>query len=170
MCIATGRSNTIAPAGRVRSFGIRFRPGGAHPFPRFPQGEIAGRILTLEPEWSKLAEHIAEAANPVGATERFLHEREYQTRPHPIVECGLHNIMEGATPVGEVARSACPKVFSRIVRFQRVLRDPGRDWARIAADYGYFDQAHLIHDFRQFTGETPASWREKQVAFLQDGM
>jgi transcriptional regulator GlxA family with amidase domain len=61
-----------------------------------------------------------------------------------------------------------PKLFSRIVRFQHLLRAPQSDWALMAADSGYFDQAHLIRDFREFTGQTPMAWRRQRVAFLQD--
>ena len=47
-----------------------------------------------------------------------------------------------------------PKRFARVRRFQRVVRAAAGaggaaapDWARIAAEHGYHDQAHLIHDF-----------------------
>jgi AraC-like DNA-binding protein len=53
-----------------------------------------------------------------------------------------------------------PKVLARVVRFEgayRQSRRAGTDgWAAVAADAGYYDQAHLIRDFRTFTGSTPA--------------
>ncbi len=55
-----------------------------------------------------------------------------------------------------------PKRFLRIVRFRRALRsarqarDP--DWAEIAEREGYFDQAHLIAEFREMTGLTPSAF------------
>ena len=53
-----------------------------------------------------------------------------------------------------------PKTFSRVRRFQRALRTVhGRrdiDWARVAVESGYYDQAHFIHDFRGFSGFTPS--------------
>lgn len=51
-----------------------------------------------------------------------------------------------------------PKEFARTVRLQRAMTmaATSRDWARIAADAGYYDQAHLIGDFRQLVGLTPA--------------
>jgi AraC-like DNA-binding protein len=53
-----------------------------------------------------------------------------------------------------------PKHLCRILRFRRALHLGSRhkrDWAGIAAETGYFDQAHLIRDFREFTGQTPMS-------------
>ncbi len=76
-----------------------------------------------------------------------------------------------------------PKTIARLLRFNRVLRALDRSsrtrasetvgkpyiesalaeargagtirWADIATDCGYFDQAHLIKDFRAFAGNTP---------------
>lgn len=35
-------------------------------------------------------------------------------------------------------------------------------WAKVAADLGYADQAHLIRDFRSMIGQTPAAYAEAQ--------
>jgi AraC-like DNA-binding protein len=52
-----------------------------------------------------------------------------------------------------------PKLFGRVRRFHtlmaRVEKGLPMNWAEFAADCGYFDQAHLIHDFREFAGVTP---------------
>jgi AraC-like DNA-binding protein len=55
-----------------------------------------------------------------------------------------------------------PKTAARLVRFDRVLgslEQPGTaGWERVAAEAGYADQAHLIREFRTFTGRTPTRW------------
>jgi transcriptional regulator GlxA family with amidase domain len=53
-----------------------------------------------------------------------------------------------------------PKLLCRILRFRRLVDATAcgtQDWAALALDCGYYDQAHLIHDFREFTGQTPAA-------------
>jgi AraC-like DNA-binding protein len=60
-----------------------------------------------------------------------------------------------------------PKTLARIARFERVRAlveaRERPDWARLAVDCGYYDQAHLINDFRAFTGRTPET-------FFQDAL
>lgn len=55
-----------------------------------------------------------------------------------------------------------PKRYARLQRFHAALaaaRTDGRvDWAGIAADGGFHDQAHLVHEFRAFSGMTPTAW------------
>ncbi len=52
-----------------------------------------------------------------------------------------------------------PKGFARLTRFHRALRaarEGGHpSWASIAAAAGYYDQAHLIAEFRAIAGVTP---------------
>lgn len=50
-----------------------------------------------------------------------------------------------------------PKRFARVVRFQRAYRRlrRGEPQAQVALACGYFDQAHLLRDFRTFAGAPP---------------
>lgn len=55
-----------------------------------------------------------------------------------------------------------PKLFCRIRRLQEVISLVGGErrleWAEVALRCGYFDQAHLVHDFREFSGITPTAY------------
>ncbi len=77
-----------------------------------------------------------------------------------------------------------PKTYARVLRFQRAVhmlghRDGaswidegergagrGRSWGEIALDCGYYDQAHMNRDFRQFAGASPS---ELAASLLPDG-
>lgn len=48
---------------------------------------------------------------------------------------------------------------------ERVRDGCAPDWAGLAADLGYADQAHLIRDFRATLGTTPAAYAEAQLVF-----
>jgi AraC-like DNA-binding protein len=68
-----------------------------------------------------------------------------------------------------------PKRFARVRRFQRLLSAVnssvnagggyGRqvDWGRLAAETGYHDQAHMIHDFRTFAGLCPTEYAPRSA-------
>jgi AraC-like DNA-binding protein len=85
----------------------------------------------------------------------------------------------GAIPIGRVAAEVgwshkhlitrftqqvglTPKTVARLTRFERVLARMRRGhvpgWGRVAADTGYADQPHLIREFREFAGATPATF------------
>jgi AraC-like DNA-binding protein len=82
----------------------------------------------------------------------------------------------GAVPIRELARASgwshrhfterfrtgvgvAPKAFARIARFEaafaRLAEATRPRWAELALDCGYFDQAHMIRDFRELAGATP---------------
>jgi AraC-like DNA-binding protein len=54
-----------------------------------------------------------------------------------------------------------PKLYARLVRFSRAYRlyerSPQLNWTSIAYQCGYFDQMHLIRDFKEFAGVAPGA-------------
>ncbi len=69
-----------------------------------------------------------------------------------------------------------PKQLCRIIRFRYVFeyltRFPGNDWVSVALDCGYYDQSHLIREFKYFTGLNPTAYfnraREIDLTLLVD--
>lgn len=67
---------------------------------------------------------------------------------------------------GEV-HGISPKVFEKIVRFQNMLstmeKDPLQQTTNlqeIALESGYYDQSHMIKDFKNYTGVTPEVYQK----------
>ena len=62
-----------------------------------------------------------------------------------------------------------PKRYCRLLRFQHVVREvaAGRrvEWADLAASSGFSDQAHLVHEFRSFSGLTPEQFLRAERPF-----
>ncbi len=38
-----------------------------------------------------------------------------------------------------------------------MARSPERTWTDVAHRFGYHDHMHMVHEFAEFTGETPTS-------------
>ena len=59
-----------------------------------------------------------------------------------------------------------PKTFARIVRFQNVLKaletSGGGDILDAALIHGFYDQSHLINDFREQAGITPSQYADSR--------
>jgi AraC-like DNA-binding protein len=55
-----------------------------------------------------------------------------------------------------------PKRYARLQRFRAVVDSVQRgrrvEWTRVAADCGFHDQPHLVHEFRTFSGMTPTEY------------
>ena len=59
------------------------------------------------------------------------------------------------------------KTLARSIRFEeirkRLMLDPDQSLTELAYEYGYADQAHFIHDFKEFADRTPGEFaREMQ--------
>ena len=175
----------LQPTGAGSTFGICFHPDGASAFAPWTQQETAGRILALDEvyggEARRLEDAVRNAADHgarVGIATGFLRGRMRAARIDRRVRAAVESIQrEPWRRMASIAEDAgcttrhleraflervgcTPKTLACITRFQRVLalRDarPAWSWARVAVEAGYFDQAHLIGDFRRFSGSTPA--------------
>jgi len=123
----------------------------------------------------------------IAALHRFLVDRLSGASVHPLVAGALRDIAQhgGQVSVADVA-SRCgvtarhlhrlmrrwvgygPKRYASVIRFQSTLgqmeQTPARSAAALAADSGYFDQAHLTGDVGRFAGTTPGSLRSSGVS------
>jgi AraC-like DNA-binding protein len=190
LCGAHDHPFAIDTAEQRAIIGVDFSPGGALPFFRAPAQATAGEHVELESLWGLegrlVRERLCEIGDPdqrLQALEQLLLERA--VRPltvDPAVRFAVHALGSGVA-VGAVlqqlgmaharfirvfseAVGLTPKRFARVQRFQRLLaavrRGAGRSsWAEAALAAGYFDQAHLIHEFRALAGATPSEYRPR---------
>ncbi|WP_197076901.1 helix-turn-helix domain-containing protein [Hymenobacter terrenus] len=153
-CSADEVANTLAPAELVLGPVIR------HWAERMQLAADPSQRLTLTDAW--LQEQLAASGAP--ALDAPLARALY----HVLISRGNARIEHAVADwVGPrqlrrlFARhiGLAPKVFARIVRFQAAL-DTLRpatppDWAGAVEAAGYFDQPHLLREFRQFYGRRP---------------
>jgi AraC-like DNA-binding protein len=167
--------------GAARICGVRFRPGMAAPFLKAPAAALTDRELAMEDLWGAPARALAERmANAPSDVETLSAALPRPAAPPDGVQRAIAAMAaaHGLADVDAIARTAnlsprqfrrrcleatglSPKHLCRVLRFRRAselaAQTPGLKWSLVALDAGYFDQAHLIRDFREFTGCSPMS-------------
>jgi AraC-like DNA-binding protein len=156
-----------------------------------PADEVLDQHVSLADLWgrdgARVRERLLDARHPhelLRVLEQILVERVRSLELDPCVAFAIDALDAGA-PVGAVtdrlglsparfirrfaaAVGVTPKRYARLRRFDRVLElvSEGRavDWARVALDCGYFDQAHLIHEFRGFSGLSPTAYDPRSAS------
>jgi AraC-like DNA-binding protein len=172
-----------APDGKASTLLVRFRAGSAYPFFGRPLSELADVTVPLRDLWGTAGlgafERVHDARSGLEAATSALRRRlgdPYSPWAAPAVGRALRRLQRSpqlptaaqlARDVGASERhlrrafsevvGMPPKRFLRVLRFQRALGMARRsaDWGVIVKETGYFDQAHLIADFRALTGTTP---------------
>ncbi|MBZ9708462.1 AraC family transcriptional regulator [Mesorhizobium sp. ESP7-2] len=166
---------------------VNFTPLGARRFFRLPMSELTDSMVVLDDllgaEGAALRERLGNAPDWTARfdiAEAFVAARLESTTETPLeIAWAYDRIIAsgGRTRIASLAErlgwsrkhladkffdatGVGPKTLSRIVRFNRALRlskQPTADWADVAADCGYADQAHLVREFRVLAGETPTA-------------
>jgi len=92
--------------------------------------------------------------------ERILHEPGILTVEDLAMHSGLH--VRGLQRLFSRYVGVSPKWVIRRYRLHELLEQmhsgKSLDWAQLAVDLGYFDQAHLINDFKSITGYAPSEY------------
>jgi AraC-like DNA-binding protein len=163
--------------------GVHFKPGCAGVVLGVPAGELTDRHVDLDELWGRRARELRERLCAATTTEqRFaILEAELTSRldprhGHPAVRYALDALARPEARVREIAKDTglsqrrlielftaavglTPKRFGRVLRFHRAAalgRSAVFDWTRVAHECGYYDQAHLIRDFRELAEVTPS--------------
>jgi AraC-like DNA-binding protein len=176
--------------------GVVFRPGGARAFFDPPADEFCNRAVALDQVWNAASGALRNRLMETGsATRLIVLETElgrcvgHVTDLHSAVRYALGEL--GRNPfyssIREVARGTglsrrrfatlfrqqvglTPKLYCRLERFQQVVRriasGASIDWAQVSLEGGYYDQAHMAHEFREFSGVSPGAWRASERPFL----
>jgi AraC-like DNA-binding protein len=182
----------IDAADQRRGVSVSFTPTGAAAFFSVPLGEVTGQLVGLDEFWGRdgavLRDRLLGAAGPrrqFAVLEEVLLRHLAGPSGHETAvgraaaELGRgRRVRDVGAELGLSPRTftrrfrdytgLTPKRFARIQRLQRMLAavEPGGpvDWAQLAAEHGYCDQAHLIDDFRELTGVTPGAYRPRSAA------
>jgi AraC-like DNA-binding protein len=187
-----GRFGVIDTAEQRAVISVSFRLGGAAALLPLPPSAAADELIGLDELWGRagavLRERVLAAATvpeKLRAVETALVEQLPTPAPaQPAVTVAAVELERGR-PVTEVADrlgwlpnrltrtfrdrvGLTPKRFARVRRLQRVVAAAAvaeaPDWAELAVRQGYYDQAHLINDFRELAGITPTAYRPRTPA------
>lgn len=175
--------------------GAHFRTGGAAPFFGCPLSELASSVVELDLIWKReilaLREQLLEAETieaKFDLLEAYLiGKAQARLEPDKTVAAALQALRSwpvlplrdlasrlGLSHKQMISRFDCrvglsPKQTSRLFRFRHSLEvayhSASLHWSDLAADCGYYDQAHMIHEFQEFAGMTPAEYRRRRTEY-----
>ncbi|MCY0993462.1 helix-turn-helix domain-containing protein [Nannocystis sp. ILAH1] len=178
--------------GVARAIVLQLKPGWSTALLGVAANALTDRVVPLEDIWGRPGSELCDALLATRSLPEVL-ERvssaialrtsdSFETssarlarRAVHLFEAGEARVERVAEQLGVTARhlrrtfTECvgigPKDFARTVRLRRAVRmaATSKDWARIAADAGYYDQAHLITDFRELVGLTPGTFLKRRV-------
>ena len=179
------------PTGETHAVGIVTTPVGCEAIFGIGPSSIRGRVVELDSMWpaaSPIRSQLMALPDPdamLATVESHLVE-EVDADVAGVERCDrARRLLEDdpTRPIAEVAAELgvshghldaeftrvvglTPRALARLLRMRRLLAEidvQGQvGWAERAAELGWFDQAHLIRDFKRHTGVTPSQYLQAQ--------
>ncbi|MEO7962787.1 MAG: helix-turn-helix domain-containing protein [Gemmatimonadaceae bacterium] len=183
--LVTRPRGLLLARGSLETFVIFFKPAAIHQLFGLPLVEITNRDhaarAALGVAASELQQRLGNATSfeqRVRIADRFIVSQSQRASAVDSIERAANEIVrrQGACRMDALAIytglstrnfqrtfrqriGVSPKLYARIVRFETSLKTkaalPHLSWTAIAHQFGYHDQMHLIHDFRELSGQTP---------------
>jgi len=171
-----GMQVNIVPTSAYRMLGV---PMSALASKTVPLEDVLGNTLPVERlaklDWAERFELVDAAL-----TKRL----DYRPVSSHEVEWAWHRLRatHGGIPIADLARELgwsrkrivarfreevglTPKAAARLFRFEHARELAGHlPWAEVAFECGYYDQSHLINDFRAVTGRSPETFLQDTVS------
>jgi AraC-like DNA-binding protein len=163
--------------------GVRFHPSMARQFLGVAANELTDALVDLGSLWGTSGHHLKNRLSSAASGEEALSLLAQELRP--VDETPAQKMVlwvaeqAGRVRLDDLARFAglsqrhlrrvfleqtgvSPKLFCRVVRFRSLVSQLSTgaeaNWADLALDYGYYDQSHLVNEFRELSGLTPTSY------------
>jgi len=177
----------VMPKGNMGVLGVRFKPGGLQAFTNMPALAFTGHAVGLEHIFGDEGRFVAEQTAAIGEAGKInlvqtllLKKLACNYRYDFLIDGIIKKIIaqKGQVQLGSLLKNIKiserhferqfkntvglnPKFFARLIRFNNIMRDARTGSSSLVTlSYlgGYYDQAHFIKDFRQFTGENPSEY------------
>ena len=174
--------------GKFRDFAVVFGPTGFHRLVGVPMVELANRVHEASELLGGSARQLHDQLHGAAGLEEmaqiaeayFSRLVEGARRFHPVQIAAAEVIARhGAVSVDKLARTAelsprqferkfaeqvgmSPKLYCRVSRLSFLMRlkeaDPQRTWTELTFLAGYFDQNHLVKEFKALAGAVPSEF------------
>lgn len=175
--------------GEFKSFSIKFKPGGFYRLFGIPMCELTNVDIPLEQlsilPTNELYERLKMQDD---AMEMKKIIEQYLFRIHPVKSISIltafhfnyaYSVSKLAEKSGKSVRQLerifkeqiglSPKSFQNLNRFNHLLdlhkRNPSESWTKLCYQSNYFDQSHLIRDFKAYLSVTPKKFNPETFAF-----
>ncbi|MFZ6873824.1 helix-turn-helix domain-containing protein [Undibacterium sp. Di27W] len=182
------QSVSLSASADLGFIAVRFKIGMLPRFSPIPMKEVADQIVSVEDIWGQPARSLCQQLSYASSLperleliQAFLLRQLQPEAPDALIELAMPLLYRQYAHLsiaslaahfcigrrqferrflaasGQTANSVkCSSRFQHTVR--SLMLNEQMHLASVALDHGYYDQAHFIHEFKKFTGSSPAPY------------